>query len=47
MRCGTQWDLNFSDYFAEDLKLLAPLAKEAGGWDEKGLRLRRRAPVDP
>lgn len=23
-----QWDLNFADYFAEDLKLLAPLAKD-------------------
>lgn len=27
-----QWDLHFADYFAEDLKLLAPLAKRwAGG----------------
>ena len=25
-----QWDLHFADYFAEDLKLLAPLAKD--GW---------------
>ena len=24
----SQWDLQFSDYFAEDLKLLAPLAKD-------------------
>ena len=24
----SQWDLHFSDYFAEDLKLLAPLAKD-------------------
>lgn len=24
----TQWELHFSDYFADDLKLLAPLAKD-------------------
>jgi len=23
-----QWDLNFADYFAEDLRLLAPLAQD-------------------
>ncbi|MCE4180397.1 oxygen-independent coproporphyrinogen III oxidase, partial [Escherichia coli] len=24
----SHWDLHFSDYFAEDLKLIAPLAKD-------------------
>jgi oxygen-independent coproporphyrinogen-3 oxidase len=24
----SQWELDFADYFAEDLKLLAPLAKD-------------------
>ena len=35
-----QWDLNFADYFAEDLKLLAPLAKDGlVDVDEKGIQV--------
>ena len=35
-----QWDLQFSDYFAEDLKLLAPLAKDGlVDVDEKGIQV--------
>ena len=35
-----QWDLNFSDYFAEDLALLAPLAKDGlVDVDEKGIQV--------
>ena len=35
-----QWDLHFADYFAEDLKLLAPLAKDGlVDVDEKGIQV--------
>ena len=35
-----QWDLLFADYFAEDLKLLAPLAKDGlVDVDEKGIQV--------
>ena len=35
-----QWALNFADYFAEDLKLLAPLAKDGlVDVDEKGIQV--------
>lgn len=35
-----QWDLRFSDYFAEDLALLAPLAKDGlVAMDEKGIQV--------
>ncbi|MCX9003735.1 oxygen-independent coproporphyrinogen III oxidase [Citrobacter portucalensis] len=35
-----QWDLNFADYFAEDLKLLAPLAKDGlVDVNEKGIQV--------
>ena len=34
------WDVDFQDYFAEDLKLLAPLAKDGlVGVDEKGIQV--------
>jgi len=34
------WDVDFQDYFAEDLKLLAPLAKDGlGEVDEKGIQV--------
>ncbi len=35
-----QWQLNFADYFAEDLKLLAPLAKDGlVDIDQKGIQV--------
>jgi hypothetical protein len=43
-----QWDLNFSDYFAEDLKLLAPLAKDGlVDVDERDSGDAERASADP
>ena len=43
----TQWDLIFNDYFAEDMKLLTPLAKDGlVDVDEKEHRSRQRASVD-
>ena len=39
-----QWDLIFNDYFAEDMKLLAPLAKDGlVDVDEKEYRSRQKA----
>jgi oxygen-independent coproporphyrinogen-3 oxidase len=43
-----QWALNFADYFAEDLKLLAPLAKDGlVDVDEGDSGYAEGAPVDP